>query len=412
MDKPLKGIKVLDLTTFVAAPCTGRFLADLGADVIKIEKNSGDSWRYTGISYCPNRFSHEENPVFDIYNAGKRVITLNLKTSEGIEVFHKLLSESDIFLTNTRLPALKRLGISYDELKEKYPKLIYAMVTGYGEKGPDAELPAFDTTAFWSRCGMLRDMAVIDDNDNYMPSYAPSGVGDTVSAYLLLAEVVTALYHRTKTGKGQLVKSCLYHNGIFTFGTMQITSQRPWGRVFPMKREQHSIPGGYYKCKDGEWIFIATGMVNVLVQQMCTAIGRPDLIDDERYNTSANRYKNRREYYNIFREAFLKKTSDEWLQIAKELDFAMIKMKHFADVSEDEQAWANGFLEEVTFENGQIDIMPQCPIEMESVGSGLKTVPAPKLGANTSEVLKELGYTDQEIRELDRKGVTTVKLIK
>ena len=137
MSKPLSGVKVVELATFVAGPVTGRLLADLGAEVIKVERPDGDAWRITGVSYKPDRFSDDENPVFDIYNAGKKHIALNLKSGEGMEAFHKLLAEADVFVTNTRPKALKRLGLSYEDLKERYPGLIYAILLGYGEEGPD-----------------------------------------------------------------------------------------------------------------------------------------------------------------------------------------------------------------------------------------------------------------------------------
>ncbi|MBR5739167.1 MAG: CoA transferase [Lachnospiraceae bacterium] len=403
MGKPLEGIRVLDLSTFVAAPVTGRLLADLGAEVIKIEPPQGDQWRLTGISYVPARFSPEENPVFDIYNAGKKMISVNLKTEDGLKVFHRLVARSDVFVTNNREAALKRLHVSYDDLKDLYPRLIFAQVTGFGAKGPDASIPAFDTTAFWSRTGFMRDMAVIQDDGSYMPTYPPSGVGDTVTAYLLLSQILAALLTREKTGKGQRVEACLYHTGIFTMGTMQIQTQRPWGRQYPFKRMYHSLPGGYYKCKDGEYIFIATGMVQKLMDQMSRAIGRPELATDPRFATSKDRYAHREELYHIFCEAFLTKTSDEWLDIAKELDFAAVKYKSFADISEDEQALANGFLEDVTFANGRTEKMPRAPFHMESLPE-LHTVPAPLCGADTSRVLAEAGFTAEEIEAMKENG--------
>ncbi len=160
MANPLESIKVVELATFVAAPVAGRMLADLGAQVIKVESPAGDGWRDHGPRINPKRFSIKgENPVFDIYNTGKDFISLNLKTAEGKEAFFKLLDEADIFLTNTRPAALKRLGLDYESLKDRYPRLIYAIVQGFGDKGPDKDAPAFDTTAFWSRGGFFRDLA-------------------------------------------------------------------------------------------------------------------------------------------------------------------------------------------------------------------------------------------------------------
>ena len=404
MGKPLEGIKVVDLTTFVAAPVTGRFLSDLGAEVVKIEPPSGDGWRATGVSYVPARFSPEENPVFDIYNSGKKMISVNLKTEGGQKVFHRLLQDADIFVTNVREAALKRMKVSYDDLKETYPKLIYAQVTGYGPKGPEASTPAFDTTAFWSRTGFMRDLAVIDEETGvYNPIYPPSSVGDTVTAYLLLSEINAALYQRVTTGRGQRVEASLYHTGIFTFGTMQITSQRPFGRVFPKTRADHAQLGGYYKCKDGEYIFIAAGMVQRLLQQMAPAIGRPDLIDDPRYNTAAARYENRKEFYKLLSDIFLTKTCDEWLEIAKEYDFAATKYKGFADISEDEQAIVNGYVENVEYPNGHVDVIATAPFHMDTMPP-VSTRQAPSIGSDTDEVLRKAGFTEAEINEFKQNG--------
>lgn len=398
MDKPLSGIKVLELSTFVAAPVCARLLADLGADVIKVERPEGDGWRVTGKSYIPARFSDQENPVFDIYNSGKKHIALNLKDPEGMGVFQKLLQEADVFVTNMRPAALKRLGLSYEELKETYPALIYAIVLGFGEKGPDASKPAFDTTAFWSKSGFLRDMAPA--GEHYAPVIAPSSVGDTFTGTLLLAEIGMALYRRAQTGKGDYVSSTLYHNGIFAMGTMAIISQKPFGRVYPCTRVGHGVPGGYYETADGEWLLLG-GITPI--SKSCQLIGRPELLEDPRFATDALRRENREELFAVFREQFLSKTCDEWLEIGERLDVAMEKLNHFSDVSEDEQAWANHFVEQVEFANGNVDVMPSSPIEMESVGA-LKTTPAACIGRDSAEILQRLGYTSQEIETLMNAG--------
>lgn len=401
MSGPLSGVKVLELSTFVAAPVCARLLADLGADVIKVEHPSGDAWRKTGISYLPAHFSEQENPVFDIYNSGKRHIAINLKSPEGMETFHKLLAQSDVLITNTRPAALARLGLSYDDLKDKYPSLIYGIILGYGEKGPDKDKPAFDTTAFWSRSGFLRDMAV--KQDGYIPTLPPYSVGDTVTGYLLLSQICAALYRKKETGKGDYVRAGLFHNAIFSMGTMQIITQKPFGFVYPMPRQDNSVPGGYYECADGEWVFIATAYAEALIPTLCEAIGRPELIDDPRFANWQGRWENRKEYYEIFREAFLKRPCAEWLEIAEKMDFPMMRMGHFSDLPDDEQAWANGYLEHVMFANGRTEVMPRSPIEMDSVGE-LVTKPAPCIGAQTDEILKELGYGDDEISALCANG--------
>ncbi len=395
MSGPLSGIKVVELATFVAAPVTGRILADLGAEVIKVEAPSGDGWRKTGAGYRP-RFNKDENPVFDIYNTGKKFISLNLKTPEGKEALFKLLEDADVFLTNTRPAALQRLGLSYEDLKDKFPKLIYAIVLGYGEKGPEKDTPAFDTTAFWSRAGFLRDLA--PKTSEYYPINPPSGVGDTATGYLLVAEIATALYNRTRTGKGDYVRSTLFHNGIFCFGTMQIITQKPHGSIYPCHRKDLPVPGGSYECSDGEWIYFTMSGTGS-IEKICNIAGVPHLLEDPEF-APGKRYANRHIYYPMFREIFRSQPSTHWLQLAKEYDMTLVRMHHFSDIAEDPQAWENGFVENVEFSNGNTNVMPASPIEMDSC-TPPHTQPTPPMpGADTAAILTQLGYTQEQIQAM------------
>lgn len=395
--KPLSGITVLELATFVAGPSCGRLLADLGAQVIKLEAPKGDSWRLTGKRYNPKRFSDQENPAFDIYNTGKRFLSLNLKTEAGMEAFHKLLAKSDVFLTNTRPAALERLGLSYEQLKEKYPTLVYAILLGYGEKGPEAGNPAFDSTAFWSKSGFLHDQAPV--TKDYMPISPPYGVGDTITGYLLLAEICAALYRRKCTGLGDHVSSTLFHNGIFCFGSMNIPSQQPYGWNYPVTRVQHGMPGGLYRCADDEWIYVGVSSLPRPVPTLCQAIDRMDLLDNRELITENYAVADKEKLYPYFRDAFLQKPCQYWLDKAKELDFPLVRVNRYRNVLQDPQAVANGFVEQVAYPNGNVDPMPSSPIEMHSVGQ-LKTVPTGGIGADTRQILAELGYTDAQIAEM------------
>jgi len=404
MKKPLAGVKVVEMSTFVAGPVTARLLADLGAEVIKVERPEGDAWRTTGVSYLPRRFSADENPVFDIYNTGKKHIALNLKTQEGMEAFHKLLEQADVFITNTRPRALKRLGLSYENIKGKYPSLVYGILLGYGEEGPESEKPAFDTSAFWAKSGFLRDLGL--KRDDYTPVQPPFGMGDTITGYLLMGEICAALYRRKETGLGDYVRAGLYHNSIFTMGTMAIITQKPFGRIFPTDRSSWSAPCGDYQCADGEWIYLS-GYTDDIYPVLYRMLGRGDLAEDPRFNTEAGRWENRQAYYEEIRSAFLTQPSSHWLQLAKELDMPMIRMGHFSDIATDEQAWVNGYLENVEFPNGNTDVMPRSPIEMDSVGE-LKTVPAPGIGADSAEILRNLGYTDTQLKIMEQAGAIVI----
>lgn len=402
MEKPLSGIKVIELADYVSAPVCARILADMGADVIKIERNSGNAWRETGIASCPWRFSQKENPGYDINNTGKKHIVLNLKTAEGMEVCHKLLADADVFVTNTRIASLKRLGLDYESIKERYPRLIYAIGLGYGEKGPDANSPAFDHTAFWAKTGSLLDMAPI--GDDYHPVFPPSSMGDNFTGMTLATEICSALFSRTKTGKGDYVRSSLFHNGIFAFGAMQIATQGDNGSQYPRTRCGHGAAYGDYKCSDGRYIYIASGYAEKLIAKVFSIIGREDLNNDSRFNTAEGRTENAEELYNIISGAILTKTSDEWLAFAKEADIPMVRMQHFKDVSEDEQALANGYIQEVKYPSGVKYKIASSPIEMDSIGE-LKTEPTKPVGADTENVLKELGYDNNELSELRKLGV-------
>ena len=402
MNKPLNGVRVIELATFVAGPSCGRLLADLGAEVIKIETPKGDNWRTTGKGYKPGYYNDKHNPVFDIYNSGKQHISINLKSEEGMEAFHKLLETADVFLTNTRPAALERLGISYEQLKDRYPRLIYAILLGYGEKGPDAARPAFDTSAFWARSGFLLDLSTKNGGE-YFPVTAPFGVGDTFTGYLLMGQICAALYGRKESGKGDYVRSGLLHNAIFGMGTMNIATQEPNPSPFPRSRVEQGAPGGAYRCSDDKWVFISTSLFSATFRGMSNAIGRPELPSDPRFAEMKNLKQNKEELYKIFRDAFLQKPSDYWLEQASKEDIAMTRMNRFGDVCKDEQAWANGYLEHVEFADGSTGIMPVSPIEMDSVGE-VKTIPAPGVGADTAAVLRSLGYTQEQVDAMNESG--------
>lgn len=404
MRKPLEGVKVVELSTFVAAPVAARLLADLGAEVIKVERPEGDAWRITGVNFLPDRFSKDENPVFDIYNTGKKNIALNLKTDEGMEVFHRLLSQADVFITNTRPRALKRLGLAYEDIKEKYPALIYGILLGYGEDGPQAPKPAFDTSAFWAKSGFLRDLSI--DREEYSPVQPPFSMGDTITGYMLMGEICAALYRKKETGLGDYVRAGLYHNAIFTMGTMAIISQMPFGKTYPISRDGYSVPSGDYQCADGEWVYISgyNAAQNQVLYQM---LNLEKLEEDPRFCTPLLRKENRQAFYEQICDAFLSQTSDYWIRRSEEMDLPLIRMGHFSDIATDEQAWVNGYLENVVFPSGNTDVMPRSPIEMDSVGT-LQTVPAPGIGADSAEILKKLGYTDAQLEKMQTSGAVVI----
>lgn len=410
MSKPLDGIRVLDLTTFVAAPVCARMLGDMGAQVIKVESPQGDAWRGAGRDFNISRFGDQMNPIYDLYNSGKRMISLNLKSKEGMEIFWKLMDQADVFVTNNRPQALKRLGISYEDVKKRCPKLVYAMILGYGENGPEADVPAFGVTAFWGRSGFLRDMALTDGE--YQPLMPPSGAGDTITGTTLCAEICAALVRRMRTGEGDFVRSCLYQSGIYTFATMCVATQQPGGKVYPRSRLAGGSAGattGTYRCADGEWVFLANGGSAAFLPKILKLVGHPELIDDPRMADKeiAAKPESIASLSRMFQEIFLTKTREEWLALGREYDVPLVKLNHFNEVATDEQALANGFVEEMTYANGDKIMVPTSPLMMDSVGK-VKTQAVPTVGWDTAQVLQEMGYSQSEIDMLAQSGAICV----
>ena len=229
--KPLEGITVVELSTYIAAPSCGRILATQGARVIKVESPAGDVERKFGPTlFCPA--NDEENPIYDTLNGGKDHLMLDLKKPEDMERFHKLLAKADVFVTNNRLQALKKMRLDYDSLKEHYPKLVYAILLGYGEKGPKVNLPGFDAIAMFATGGLIQDMMV--DAPGSYPVYLPMGFGDLVCGTALAGAIGTALYGRTQSGKGDYVSISLYGAAMWMFSVMSTGTQ--FGYKWPRGR--------------------------------------------------------------------------------------------------------------------------------------------------------------------------------
>lgn len=391
MSLPLEGIRVVDLSTYVAAPGAARLLSDLGADVVKIESFSGDPWRLTGMGMTKR--GDQENPVFEVYNVGKRSIRLNIKEEEGRAVLHRMLESADIFLTNTRAKALDKLGLDPDTLTARYPRLIYASINGYGDQGPDANTAGFDSMAFWTRSGFLVDMAEV--NSTY-PVCTPTGIGDCVAGLALVAGIMTALYNRERTGKGEVVKTSLYSTAIWTMGGMIIQAQPKYGVNFPMHREWEGALSSKYKCRDGEWFMLVVLDYARDADKVYSILGITEEVKELGVVDWQTRVTYNVPLMELMQEAFLKKDLAEWCELFQAADIVSGAMPHFKDVSTDEQAWANHYLEEYPCRSGETCILPCQPIRLGSAEVS-PARPAPMPGEQTDEVLRDYGYSEAEI---------------
>lgn len=398
--KLFEGVKVVELATFIAAPAAGRFFADAGAEVIKIEAPNGDPLRYTAPSEG-RPLIEEENTTFDLENSNKKCIVLNLKSENGKKILHELLEDADVFLTNWRPAALERQNLDYESLKKLYPKLVYGQITGYGEKGPDKDLPGFDYTAFFSRGGIA---GTLYEKGTVPPNIIP-GLGDHQAGLFLAAGMSAALYKAKVTGVGEKVSVSLFNSAMYTVGIMlQGAQYTEYGTTYPMERRNTANPFIVsHKSKDGYFVQVCMPPYDAYYDRFMEAIGREDLIGDERYCKIENLGDKTGEVYDIIQAQMATKTKDEWDVIFREKDIPFAIAQTWEDLLEDEQAWANDYFYVQKYPNGNERTLVRLPIQYAD--SGLpKYELSPLLAEDTEDVLKNIGYSEEEIKELSING--------
>ena len=397
-EKILSGIKVVEMSTYVAGPTCARILGDWGADVIKVESYRGDPVRMLGMNMLAPT-DDEENPAFFVTNANKRIIAINQRTEEGKEIMRKLLLNADVFVTNFRKEALEAMGLDYNTLKEKNPKLIFAHILGYGEFGPDAARPGFDFTAYFARSGFMNAMA---DNDGPPTINAP-GFGDNQLAMYLAGGISAALYKREKTGKGDYVNVSLYHVGIYAF-SVPLTGEY-YATMYPYTRTHPLTPlVNTYKCSDGKWYYLGTPDYITYFARAAAALGLGELAENDEYNSIMGMLMNVEEIVKMFEEKFIQKTTLEWRQIFDDANVPGEIVCNWQDVLSDEQAYANGFLEKMEYTNGNKGVLATTPVRFGSMGKFDYNLPG-GVGCNSVEILEELGMSKEEIEKLKEEKV-------
>lgn len=392
-NKPLKGVKVVDLTYFIAGPGTAKILADWGADVIKVEPSFGDPGRKTGATMTMP-VTDEINPLYNTYNANKRGLSLNLKTQEGLDILYKLLSTANVFISSYRTGALKRLGLDYDSLKEKFPHLIWAQINGFGDYGPAKDNAGFDTVAFWARSGAMLDLAEKDTS----PLNPIIGFGDATTAGSLAGGIAAALYEQLKTGKGQKVMISLFGQAIWS-ASAAIASVQFSDKYQKTRKNAISPVINSYRCKDDKWIFLSILEHERYYATLCKVFGREDLIENEKFATTLAAKENAPELIQILDKEFLKFTQDEIVEMFTKVDIAHERIQHIEETVKDPQAIANNYVHEFTYRNGEKTYLASTPIKFGDIDVDIKCV-APKIGEHGVEIMKDLGYSDEEIEKL------------
>ena len=391
--KPLEGIKVVDLTTYMATPATGRVLGEWGADVIKVEAAKGDPCRVTQAAVFNMPMSDDENLAFDMVNLNKRFIALNLKSETGIEVMYKLLEQADIFITNTRNKSLKKLGLDWETLHEKFPRLIMGHGLGYGKKGAEKDDPGFDVTCYMARGGVFG--TTVNRGDS--PMIPTNGYGDMQASMFLAAGLCAAVIGREKTGEGEYVTCALQHAALYTLIVGMISAQ--YGNPYPKSRLEVICPfNNVYMTGDGKYIAMCDPEYDRDYNKIMGLIGREDLIDDPKYVNCVkmNEANLNAEVVGIMDEALAKMTSAEALKIFKDAGIPIEPCQTPLDIYEDQNVWDNDYLVKIKYPEAERNI-PTAPIQFESVPAP-EFVPTGKLGSSTVQVMKDLGYSEDQIQ--------------
>ncbi len=395
-DNIFSGLKVVDLASFIAGPSAAVILSDFGADVIKVEPPAGDLWR--NAHRIPPQPQAADPYPWHLANRNKRGITLDLKSPSARPVVERLVKWADVLIVNTPHPARKRLKLEYDDLAPLNPGLIYADITGFGDKGPDADLPGFDITSYWARSGLLS----MTRDAGAPPTWPVAGSGDNATAVGLYSAIVTALYRRQRTGKGAHVSTSLLAQGVWA-ASVSIQGALADAKFYGLhdRKNPSNAAMNVYQAADGTW-FVLIIMSDKLAA-VAQAIGRPDLVTDPRFADPAKLMANMPQLSAILDEVFGAQPMAHWHQVFSGIHVTFGVVRGPQEVIADPQLRANDIVVPLEGAGGKVTSTISSPIQVH----GFPKAPArrgPALGEHNEQVLQELGFTQAEVFDLHANG--------
>ena len=395
-----EGVRVVELAQWVFVPVAGALLADWGAEVVHVEPIAGDPYRGL-ITQGIGAERGGVNLSLALANRGKRSVALDIRHDEGNAVLHKLIESADVFLTSVRPGALQRAGLGADELTSRYPGLVYARGHGYGARGPDADQAGYDATAFWARGGMAH---MLTPPEREYPIGQRGAMGDRNGALALAFGIAAALLKRTRTGAGSVVDVSLLSTAMWTLSSDLLAAlggdepKASSGRgplVNPLV--------GSYRTKDGRHISLVFLQPDRYWPDFCRVIGRPELADDARFADMASRRENAEACVAELDREFATRTFDEWKTVLARLDAPWAPVQSVAELLDDPQVVANGYIGDVVVDGETAYRLPAVPVQLDGRPPPLRR--APEHGEDTEALLLEAGYGWEQITALKESGV-------
>lgn len=394
----LEGLKVVEMGNNIAIPAAGMIMADWGADVIKVEPLTGEMMR--GQGRVQGVQMGAVNMQFELLNRDKRGLAVDLKTDEGKAILHQLVKLADVFIANYEVSALKKLQLDYDTLSQINPRIIYAVLTGYGTVGPDKDERGFDFTAGWARSGTQYLMA----EQGGVPPSQRGGMYDRNTGMHCVAGVCAALFNREKTGEGQEIELSLYHSGVYTIST-DIQNALMGLPANPNDRRKAGNPlWNSYRAGNDRWFQFAMLQSDVHWPGLCKAMERPDLEKDDRFSSGQKRSQNSQELIRLMDEIFASKDRTYWEKRFRENGVIYGRIETPVEVVNDPQAHANGFFAEIDHpKTGRMKYVTM-PVHFRQNPDSVRT-PSPEVGQHNEEILLELGYKRDDIARLREQKV-------
>src|SRR6266436_4422359 len=388
-DNIFSGLKVVDLASFIAGPSAAVILSDFGADVIKVEPPGGELWRH-GQDIPPQPFAKDPYP-FHLANRNKRGMAIDLKSPAAQQIIEKLVKWADVLIVNTPHPARKRLKLEYQDVVRWNPRLIYADISGFGDKGPDAELPGFDITSYWARSGLLS----MTRDAGAPPTWPVAGSGDNATAVGVYSAIVTALYRRERTGKGSYVTTSLLAEGIWS-ASVSIQGALSGAKFYGLhdRKNPANAALNVYQAADGTWFVLLVTPDKLAA--VAKAIGRPDLLTDPRFSDPAKLTANMPQLTAILDEIFGSQPMTHWYEVFNAVHVTFGAVRGPEEVVNDPQLRSNDIIVPLEGAGGKLKSTISSPIQVHGVAK-VPAKRAPALGEHNEEILGQLGFSTTDI---------------